>query len=600
MNRREILSRTAAIGAFGIVPLNAFAKSTTIPFRRVRPGDADWPSDAVWAALNTEVGGNLIKVEPLLKPCLGDPKSADCAAFKKDVLNPFYLGDQPAGTQVTGWLGAWMPAASIYAIRARTAADVAAGINFARTHRLRLVVKGTGHSYQGTSNAPDSLLIWTRGMNSVALHDAFVPRGMEGKAAPCPAVTADAGCMWIDLYHAVTSDGGRYVQGGGCADVGVAGLIQSGGFGSFSKGFGTAASHLLEAEIVTADGVVRTVNAGSEPDLFWAIKGGGGGSWGVITRLTLRTHKLPEKMGSAWGKMRARSDAAYRILIDRFFNHYAANLFNPHWGEQVTFAPDNSLEISMCCQGLDSAAAKAAWASFFDWVKASPNIEIVEPLGAGVTDARHWWDVAGNDSMTPDPRPGAPAWHGWWNGDQGQVSSFLHAYSSLWLPQSLLTANGRPNLVEAIYSASRHKHFSLHFNKGLAGATAEAIAASRDTATNPDVRAAFALAIIADGEGPVFPTVGRNPDVVKGYEDVQIVKLAVTELRKAAPSAGSYVSESDYFLADWQRSFWGGNYKRLMSVKSKYDPTGLFFVHHGVGTEGWSRDGFEKSEGGKT
>jgi FAD/FMN-containing dehydrogenase len=87
---------------------------------------------------------------------------------------------------------------------------------------------------------------------------------------------------------AVTTKAGRYVQGGGCATVGVAGLIQSGGFGSFSKKFGTAARGLLEAEIVTADGQARVVNTCTNPDLFWGIKGGGGGSLGGVTRLTLK------------------------------------------------------------------------------------------------------------------------------------------------------------------------------------------------------------------------------------------------------------------------------------------------------------------------
>src|SRR4030088_2067739 len=91
--------------------------------------------------------------------------------------------------------------------------------------------------------------------------------------------------------------GGRYVQGGGCITVGVAGLIQGGGFGSFSKAYGMAAGSLLEAEIVTADGVVKIANACTNPDLFWGIKGGGGGSLGVVTRLTLRTHSLPEFFG---------------------------------------------------------------------------------------------------------------------------------------------------------------------------------------------------------------------------------------------------------------------------------------------------------------
>ena len=90
---------------------------------------------------------------------------------------------------------------------------------------------------------------------------------------PQPAVSVGAGAIWLHVYDAVTTKALRYVQGGGCTTVGVAGLIQSGGFGSFSKNYGTAAASLLEAELVTADGKVRIANACSEPELFWGVKG---------------------------------------------------------------------------------------------------------------------------------------------------------------------------------------------------------------------------------------------------------------------------------------------------------------------------------------
>src|SRR4029450_11095149 len=126
---------------------------------------------------------------------------------------------------------------------------------------VRRVVKGGGHSYVGGSNAADSLLIWTRpNLRAVELHDRFVPRGAAGLGAPETAVSVGAGAIWMDVYDAVTTTAGRYVQGGGCTTVGVAGLVQGGGFGPFSKGFGTAAANLLEAKVVTADGAVRIAN----------------------------------------------------------------------------------------------------------------------------------------------------------------------------------------------------------------------------------------------------------------------------------------------------------------------------------------------------
>jgi FAD/FMN-containing dehydrogenase len=567
---------------------------TTRAKQRVRPSDSSWPDGASWAKLKDDVGGNLIELQALFGSCETEPNGVACLEALKNIRNPYWIGDQPAGTEVSGWLDAWTPAPSAYAIRARHAADVAAGVNFARRNNLRLVIKGGGHSYLGTSNAPDSLLIWTRAMNKVTLHDAFVGKGCEGRIAPVPAVSTDAGAVWMDLYNTVTTEGGRYVQGGGCTTVGVAGLVQSGGFGSFSKGFGTAASGLLEAEIVTADGQVRIVNDCTDPDLFWAIKGGGGGTFGVVTRLTLRTHDLPKHFGGAWGKIKAQSDAAFGQLIARFIGFYHANLFNPHWGEQAQFGPDNTLEISMVNQGLDNAQAKETWQPFFDWVKASPlDFTVMSPLLSAARDSRGWWEVDGNPSMIRDTRDGAPKNHGWWKGDQDQVGAFLHGFDSLWLPASLLQQNRQKHFADALFAASRHKQVELHFNKGLAGAPPEALAAARQTASNPAVLDAFALVIIADGGEPAYPGLAAPVmDPAAARKNAYDIDLAAAELRKIVPNAGSYLSESNYFNRSWQSAYWGKNYSRLRAIKTTYDPDGLFFVHHGVGSEDWSTDGF--------
>ena len=283
------------------------------------------------------MGGRLLKLKSPFTDCTTTPARVACSEALKHLKNPFYVGDQPALTQTSGWLDAWTSQPSVYAVAAKKTADVVAAVNFARQHNLRLVVKGGGHSYQGTSGAPDSLLVWTRHMNDVTLHDAFVAQGCAGSVLPQPAVTVGSGAMWIDAYNAVTKHGGRYVQGGGCTTVGVAGLVQSGGFGNFSKNYGTAAAGLLEAEIVTADGSVLVANACTNPDLFWAVKGGGGGSLGVVTRLTLRTRELPETFGAAFGKIKASSDDSFLALIAKVVDFYQSCSVQPALGRTDRF-----------------------------------------------------------------------------------------------------------------------------------------------------------------------------------------------------------------------------------------------------------------------
>jgi len=109
------------------------------------------------------------------------------------------------------------------------------------------------------------------------------------------------------------------------------------------------------------------------------------------------------------------------------------------------------------------------------------------------------------------------------------------------------------------------------------------------------VTEAFALAIIANGEGPRYPGLPNRPiDLAAARSDARGIDMAAAELARIAPDAGSYVSESNYFNPRWQDAFWGGNTPRLKEIKSRYDPDGLFFVHHGVGSELWSPDGFTR------
>jgi FAD/FMN-containing dehydrogenase len=624
MNRRAFLK---AIGSAALLPIlpHPLSAATNTNFTRVRPRDPAWPSKTAWKQLDETVGGNLIPVDFPISILQKDPDSDAAKQLWKNLKNPFFIGDQPGLTQSLGWVDAWDTKPSVYAVAARNAEDIAAAVKFARDNNLRLAVKGGGHSYQGTSNAAGSLLIWTRHMHDIEMHDAFVPQGCEQTLKPQPAVTLGAGTIWMQAYQAVTTKGGKYVQGGGCTTVGVAGLIQSGGFGSYSKHYGTAAAGLLEAEVVTADGQIRIANPTNNPDLFWALKGGGGGSYGVISKVTLRVHDLPEHFGGANFKVKVSSDDAYRRLIRQFVSFYKENLFNDHWGEQARFRPDNVFEISMSSQGLDRAEANKVWQPFLEWLKSSSSdYSFQGRVVIGSVPAQRWWDVdwwkehwpeiaIPNTGMLsglldrvlvdviPEPvfkldeRPGANPSNAWWQGDAGQCGWYLWGMESLWIPGALLEGNSQQHLADALFAASRHSGLELHCNKGLAGAPPDVIAAAKDTATNPAVLDAFALAIVGDAQGSAYPGIpGHEPEVAQGRAARKRVDDCVDRLRAVTGATGAYWSESNYFEKDWQQAYWGSNHPRLAQLKAKYDPDGLFFVHNGVGSEQWSRDGFTK------
>jgi FAD/FMN-containing dehydrogenase len=597
VERRAVLKVLAglplAAGLAGFAPARGAAARVA---RYVQPGEPGWPSPAQWAALGESVGGRLVQIQSSpLAVCQADVNSAACVDLAENLANPYFIDGNVALTQSLGWTDAWTSQPSAYAVLAASSADVAAAVNFAREYGVRLVVKGGGHSYVGASNAPDSLLIWTRpNMQSIELHDSFVPQGAAGLVEPQPAVSVGAGAIWMDAYNAVTTVAGRYVQGGGCTTVGVGGLTLGGGFGSFSKGFGTAASNLLEAEVVTADGTVRIVNAAQNPDLFWALKGGGGGTFGVVTRLTLLTHELPDYLGAVDLTITAASDSAYQALVAQVISFYSQSLFNPNWGEQISFGPSTGgpqVTFAMAFQGLTDAEVEEIWAPFSDWLAARSADYTVSGAGGGAIPAQDYWNAAFYEQVAPtaitlDDLPGAPDYYYYWATNAGEVAEWWYTYQSTWVSQQLLDPDRQPALVDALVRASKLWGVTLHCNKGLAGGAADAMSRTADTSTNPAVLDAFALAIAAAGQGPAYPgIVGYEPNNAEGLLQAGTVTAAMAPLKALRERPASYLNETDYFEADWQTAFWGDNYARLLQVKERYDPAGLFFVHHGVGTQ---------------
>jgi len=291
--------------------------------------------------------------------------------------------------------------------------------------------------------------------------------------------------------------------------------------------------------------------------------------------------------------------AADPFVPDQVLSFYRADLMNPHWGERLIFRFGRELIIRMVFQGLDQVQAAQAWQPFFDWVAARPADYTFAGSSVSARPARLYWNAAVLEAIPgdvkTDDRPGAPKGHFFWSGDTEEVGWVLHDFQSTWLSQELLEPERRPALVDALVRCADTWGVELALNKGLAGAPAAALARTKDTAMNPAVLDAFALAIIGGGEPPAYPGIpGHEPDLEGGRRAAKRIRAATAPLLALSPKPASYVWETDYFEPDWQTAFWGDNYARLKSVKDSYDPDGLFFIHHGVGSEAWSADGFTK------
>jgi FAD/FMN-containing dehydrogenase len=251
--------------------------------RRLRAGAARRPrlaGRARWKALDAAGRRRAARPRAAVRPCLAAASAPACAERFRSASNPYVLSDDPALTQTFGWVDAWTARASAYAVAARRTADVVAAVDFARSHRLRLVVKGGGHKLPGHVERADSLLVWTRRMAAVTLHDAFVAAGLRRpRRAGARGLGRRRRALVAGLRRGDDRRAAATSRAAAACRSGVAGLVQSGGFGSFSKAWGLASGSLLEAEVVTADGAVRIANACSEPELFWGLKGGGGAAW---------------------------------------------------------------------------------------------------------------------------------------------------------------------------------------------------------------------------------------------------------------------------------------------------------------------------------
>jgi FAD/FMN-containing dehydrogenase len=191
----------------------------------------------------------------------------------------------PGSTEVREVFNAMHPSSAALTVRCTGTADVVAGLNHARDHGLPLAVRGGGHSIAGLSSTEGGLLL-----------DLAPMRGVQVDPERRRAIV-QGGALWGDVDRE-TQAFGLVAPGGVVSDTGVGGLTLGGGYGWVRRKYGLSVDALVEAQVVCADGEVRTASAESNPDLFWAIRGGGG-NFGVVTSFTFALQPLGPTVGFA-------------------------------------------------------------------------------------------------------------------------------------------------------------------------------------------------------------------------------------------------------------------------------------------------------------
>ncbi|MEU0090900.1 FAD-binding oxidoreductase [Kribbella sp. NPDC006257] len=291
-------------------------------------------------------------------------------ATAHQVFNPRFDSIQPAGV-----------------VRISTIDDVRESVLFARKNKLVCVPKGGGHSYVGGSTVSNGLVV-----------DVGSARGISYANN---IVTVGAGAKLYDV-HVLLDKYGRSLPTGTCPTVGIAGLTLGGGMGIHTRTYGLTLDRVVSMQVVTADGVFRNVSATQDPELYWALRGGGGGNLGIVTSFRLAT--IP---ATKLGFFRLTWPEAKAAAVVRGWQRFAHEAPSSSWGNLHIDAQSNGT-LSIHILGISttgSAAAAAAQVESFVGSKATTrsitvktHMEAVRYLGGGTTSPRTGF-LAGSDVL---------------------------------------------------------------------------------------------------------------------------------------------------------------------------------------------------------
>ncbi|EIN11189.1 FAD-binding domain-containing protein [Punctularia strigosozonata HHB-11173 SS5] len=540
-------------------------------------------SPAAWTALNATVHGRLHTAKPFSLPCFSlyenksvTPDPAGCAAVQAGYASGEYRSARYDAFVNPQWEACMLeqekcllnannvtdPTAyangancaqggvSPYYIAVEEASDVQAAFSFSAAHGVPLSIKNSGHDYAGRSAKKGSLALWMRKLTSLEYNASFVPENCNG-SKPVPVITTGAGALFDDVYKFADAQNVTYI-GGYAQTVGASGgFVMTGGHSVLSPVYGLAVDRVVQFKLVTPDGVLRVANECTNPDLFWALRGGGGGTFGVVLE---SSHRVEPRLTLQVAKVSFTSTVD---SLSQFYNITISNALKwgrEGWGGHISGSGFINLTPLLT---LDEAIASVKPVT--DFIEAQNGSVVVETLSS--------WLEFYNKYLVPAVTP---------VGQEVVLASRL-------LPISLFeTTEGQAKIVDTFTDMVKQglSPYIPIVPPFLHNATANATSASP----------AWYTSLWDANCGGFF---AYNASIADEEAAYKVGHDCSDQLKALAPDSGSYMNEADIYDSDHQASWWGANYPRLLEIKKKYDPRGLLDCWKCVGWKGEQSKDFQ-------
>lgn len=411
--------------------------------------------------------------------------------------------------------------------RCANEADVIAVLAHAQKYNVPITPRSGGHGYAGYSTTT-GIVIDVSPMNSITLGTG--------------TATIGAGAKLVDVYDQLTAKGVA-IPTGSCTSVGIAGITQGGGIGIVDRAYGLTCDNLLSVDIVTADGKKITCSDALEPDLFWALRGGGGGNFGVVTSFTFKTHPTSDIT-----TLEAYFDFNDLEKVMAIWQTLPVTLPDNIWAQAIISWMDSNpiIQIRGFCVGSQADAAPH-WNKFLADVQSTP----VSP--ATSTTASYRQTMLGNCGNAP-----AACRTGQRNGFAASSDFF----------DTVVPVEGIRALKKFIFDGRAT-------NRGMI--ILDLMGGAIDNFQPTDTAFIHRNAIFSAEYYTYF--IGATTAVI---DDAQVWEHSFRTLMKPWSSGLAYVNYIDPLITDWKTAYYGENYVRLSQVKAKYDPNWLFKMPQGI------------------